>query len=266
MNVTRIFVAAVSLMASTSIALADCTGIPNAAAQPDGAWLFRDSETWRPVHDLGALIADGRSRTVSFVYVANEPDSGLGRRGLLVIKGGVVGTVSTKDDEQVRLTRDAYLKMDVCESYPAFSGAWVSGRSYDDYHDSGYRTPDDAKFRAFHVKYAARSGCRWSNDAKSDAYFAGKWQSNRSQFSFDPSVVAKGQHSQFLALFGITPAYAGQSMTNRRVEIKRYRADKNGLACVTFQVKLKPGSFVRINDLERGRGFRGTELSWKWPG
>jgi hypothetical protein len=204
---------------------------------------------------------------MTFAYIVNEPELKNTRRGILVIKTAVDRLASGKGD-RVTLAREAYKPIFKCERYPAFSGDSVSTRSYDRYHDYSYRVPkaDEKRLENFHVSYAARlRGCRRSNDATTDSYFAGRWQSNRSQFSFDTKVVARGQHSQFLAQFGSTPVYASTSMSQRRVEIKRYDADENGLACVLFSTAVKPGSFIRINDFERRRGlFRAAEQSWEW--
>ncbi|TGR83837.1 hypothetical protein EN866_33745 [Mesorhizobium sp. M2D.F.Ca.ET.223.01.1.1] len=264
-------IAALALLGSTIVALADCPDIPGAADQPDGTWLFLTTEGWRDVGKLKSVFADGATRRVSFAYIANDRKGGLSRRGVVVIKSGLDGKGSTQGGpDQVTLERQALRnsdKIDKCEIYPAFtSPKFVSGRSYDDYHDRGYKTNDDAVLDSFHIKYASRTGCRWSNDASADAYFAGRWTSNRSQFSFDPQIVAKGQPSQFLAaIFGVSAAYAGKQLAKRRVEIKPYHADETGFACVSFQLTLSPGSFVRVNDLERGQKVRASELSWQWP-
>ncbi|WP_155256333.1 hypothetical protein [Mesorhizobium loti] len=259
---------AFALLASTILALADCPSIPGAANQPDGAWLFLTTAGWRDVAKLKSVFADGATRRVSFAYIANDRTSGLSRRGVVVVKSGLDGKSSAQSGpDDVTLERGASPKIDKCEIYPTFaSPKVVGGRSYDDYHDGGYKTKYDATLKSFHVKYASRSGCRWSNDASADAYFAGRWTSNRSQFSFDPTIVANGQPSQFLAtIFGVSRAYAGKPMAKRRVELRPYRADETGLACVLFELTLEPGSFVRVNDLERGRKVRASELSWQWP-
>jgi hypothetical protein len=144
----------------------------------------------------------------------------------------------------------------------------VRGRSYDIYHDYSYSVErgDQDMIDSFHVNYPKRiRGCKRSNDDTTDSYFTGRWQSNRSQFSFDETVVVNGQRSQFFAQFGAAPAYASPSVSDRKVEMKRYISDKNGLACVAFSVPVRPGTFIRINDLERRIGlFRAAEQLWEW--
>lgn len=258
---------ALFLLTSGISALADCR-IAGAESLPDGTWLVSLNGNWKPVSELNGLVADGRAHDVNFTYVAREPDPTIPRRGILVIKTGVRAPDAVG---KVALAREAYQPVDQCESYPRFPGGSVRARSYDDYHDYSYSVEksDQKTIEAFHVSYPKRGqGCSRSNDDTTDSYFTGRWQSNRSQFSFDEDVVATGQHSQFLAQarFFIGPAYAGTGLSERRVEIKRYVADKNGLACVPFSVALKQGSFVRINDLERRDGlFRAPEQSWEWP-
>ena len=265
------FLASVVVAASAGAAFADCRAVTGAQGLPDGTWLFRASDGWRPVPSAGELPAAGRSRTVSFAYVVREPESKALRRGILVIKTGVNAPPS--GNGAVTLARANYretaMAVDRCESYPRFTGGSVSARSYDDYHDYSYRveSPDSDTLRSFHVTYPTRVAgrCKRSDDAATDSYFAGRWQSNRSQFSFNPRVVESGQHSQLLALFTVAPAYASPSMSEQRVEIRRYVADGSGLACVLFDTVVKPGSFVRVNDLERGRVFRAAEQAWTWP-
>jgi hypothetical protein len=234
----------------------------------DGAWLVSLNGSWQPMDRLNAALSDGRPRDLNFAYVARDPALTIYRRGILVIKTGF--RASAKGGDRVTLAREAYQRdrVETCESYPSFPGGSVRGKSYDNYHDYSYSVDgaDRTLLTSFHVTYAGRTrGCKASNDDNSDSYFTGRWQSNRSQFSFDESVVANGQHSQFLAQFGATPAYASTASA-RKVEIKRYTADSNGFACVTFTASMGPGSFIRINDLERRIGLlRADEQRWEWP-
>ena len=200
--------------------------------------------------------------------MAREPELKAFRRGILVVKTGLRAPAAG-NSERVTLAREAYRPIDRCETFPRFNGGSVKGRSYDGYHDYSYSVEESDRnmMASFHVSYAGRvQGCRNSNDDTVDSYFTGHWKSNRSQFSFDEKVVASGQHSQFFAQFGITPAYASTSISERRVEMKRYTSDRSGLACVTFNATVRPGTFIRINDLERRIGlFRAEEQSWEWP-
>ncbi|MDH2354240.1 hypothetical protein QCM80_26755 [Bradyrhizobium sp. SSUT112] len=261
-----LFVSVLALGTSSGAVLGGCD-IAGLDAMPDGAWLVSLNGSWRPIDELSPTLRDGRPREVTFAYVAREPELTTFRRGILVIKTAVRASGVARSD-RVTLARDAYKPVEKCESYPQFSGGSVKGRSYDDYHDYSYSAKglDGPLLSSFHVSYAARvQGCKGSDDDTTDSYFTGHWQSNRSQFSFDDRVVAKGQNSQFFAQFGVTPAYAS-SMSERKVEMKRYTSDRSGLACVTFNATVRPGTLLRINDLERRVGlFRAAEQSWEWP-
>ncbi|MCG6204479.1 hypothetical protein LPW26_07525 [Rhodopseudomonas sp. HC1] len=256
------------LAASATTAAADCSAIANAGKLDDGTWLYRRDNAWWPIASLTADVQDGRARKVTFAYVANEPVLKAARRGVLVIKTGVEGAQATETG-RVALVRDSYRNDGSCEAYPDFpSGKSVRIRSYDYYHDSSeIRDAADGKtLKAYHVDYSARNnGCKRTDDATPDGYFSFRRRSNRSDFSFNPEVVRGGQNSQFWAQFGFGTAYA-EPLAERQVTIKRYAADAGGLACVVFDATLKPGGFIRINDLERRVGsFRSDEQSWAWP-
>jgi hypothetical protein len=261
-----LFASILLLATSSSLVLGACD-VAGLDGKDDGTWLVSLNGSWQPMDRLNAALSDGRPRDLNFAYVARDPDLSIYRRGILVIKTGIRAAVA-KGGDRVTLAREAYQRVERCESYPPFPGGSVRGRSYDDYHDYSYSAdqPDQGLLTSFHVTYAGRAqGCKDSNDDNSDSYFTGRWQSNRSQFSFDESVVVKGQHSQFLAQFGATPAYAS-TVSARKVEMKRYTADRNGFACVTFTASVGPGSFIRINDLERRIGLlRADEQRWEWP-
>jgi hypothetical protein len=267
MNVMKALATTAAVLAAlVSPAKAACDDIPK-KLRGDGGWLFRINGTWRPViGELNDFVQNLKSRNVYFTYVVNDDNLNNPRRGLLVIKTGVSlkQADTTGDTSHVKLLRYPISKVAKCDGDYRYFDASVSGLSYDRYHDYGYRTDEDATINRFHIRYATRTGCLNSNDAQPDAYFSGHRASNISQFSFDPKVVRSGQHSQFLALFGVTPAYAAQAVSDRQVEIKRYVADDSGLACVRFSIKIQPGRFVRINDLDRRSPFRADEQSWTW--
>ena len=256
---------------SATTVSANCNQIADAGSMADGTWLFRKNGEWRPVTNLTAEITNGNTRSVTFAYIAREPNLKSARRGILVIKTGLEGP-SAANTGKVALVRDNYERLSAaerCELYPAFSsGKTVKIRSYDYYHDYSEITDaaDGATLKSFHVNYLARnSGCKRSDDATPDSYFASRRRSNRSDFSFNPEVVRAGQSSRFWAQFGFGTAYA-EPLAERQVMIKRYVANADGPACVVFDAELKPGSFIRINDLERRIGlFRSEEQSWEWP-
>lgn len=265
-------IACLIIAASATVALSDgCAQIPNAATLDDGAWLYRSGNEWRAVPRLMEDLRSGKPQTLTFAYVAHEPALKAGRRGILVIKTGIEAS-DGPNAGKVALVRENYARYsaeETCELYRTFaSGSRVKNKSYDDYHDYGEISDDaDARtLKSYHVSYLARNGgCKRSDDATVDNYFGWRRRSNRSDFSFDPDVVRSGQHSQFLAQFRFGTAYAA-SQAERQVTIKRYVADADGLACVVFDATLMPGSFIRVNDLERRNGlFRADEQSWAWP-
>jgi hypothetical protein len=254
------------LGASSSTVFGGCD-VAGLEAMQDGDWAVSLNGAWQTIDKLSPALSDGRPRELTFAYVARDPALATYRRGILVIKTGMRASAA-KGGDRVTMAREAYRPVEKCESYPSFPGGSVKGKSYDDYHDYSYSVdePDRSLLTSFHVTYAGRAqGCKKSNDDNSDSYFTGRWQSNRSQFSFDENVVVGGQHSQFLAQFGVTPAYAS-TVSGRKVEMKRYTADGNGFACVTFSASVGPGVFIRINDIERRVGlFRAAEQRWEWP-
>jgi hypothetical protein len=269
MSLSRILaIAALALSTAVTSAAANCDGIPHRHLR-DGEWLFRVGNSWYSVEKLADWVRPSRSRNVNFVYVVRDNRDATPRRGLLVIKTGTrfPESAPTSDTGHVALRRDAFPRASDCERDERQARSTVTAKSYDDYHDWGYQASagDRKAIEQFHVKYGSKTSCHFSNDARPDAFFAGKLASNRSQFSFDPNVVRQGQHSQFLSWFGIRAAYAGQPIADRKVEIKKYAASKDGLACVDFNIQVSHGSFIRINDLERRTLFRAEEGNWEWP-
>jgi hypothetical protein len=226
----------------------------------DGALLFSvDNSAYRPVKQfLNEALADGRPRNVWFTYVASDPSGA--RHGTIVIKTGTrVAAEDTSDKVTLKRTEG-----NSCNGGRAFEGGAVAGRLYDRYHDYSYSAGDEARvLDAFHTRYPGRNGCTASNDDSSDSFFRLRWQSNRSQFSFDPGVVERGQYSQFADQFVPTRALAS-GLRSRRVEMRRY-AMKETPVCIEFRAELRPGTFVRVVDLERRIGFeRASEEVWEW--
>ncbi|ABD08528.1 hypothetical protein RPB_3835 [Rhodopseudomonas palustris HaA2] len=262
-------IACLTIAASATTASADCRQIDNAGSYADGTWLYRKNGGWWPIGALTAEIANGRQRTMTFAYIARDAALRAARRGILIIKTGVEGPYATNTG-RVALIRENYTRYhpsETCENYPNFpSNKSVRIRSYDFYHDYGEITDraDSKTLQNFHVSYLTQPrGCKRSDDANADPY---QGRSNASDFSFNPEIVKSGQRSQFWAQFGFGTAYA-EPLADRQVTIKRYIADAEGLACVTFESTLRPGGFIRINDLERRKGaFRTDEQSWTWPG
>lgn len=230
------------------------------AYREDGALLFSvDNSAYRPVKQfLNEALSDGRPRDVWFAYVASDPSGA--RSGTIVIKTG--SRVAAEDaSDKVTLKRT---EGNSCNGGRAFEGRPVAGRLYDRYHDYSYSAGNDTSvLDAFHTRYQGRNGCTASNDDSPDSYFRLRWQSNRSQFSFDPSVVEGGQYSQFADQFVPTRAMAS-GLRSRRVEMRHYAMNETPV-CIEFRAELRPGTFVRIVDLERRIGFaRASEEFWEW--
>ena len=242
-------ISAFALGLLSQVAFANCTGVPELLIS-DGNWLFRVNGLWQPIGGLNSALADGRSRNVPFIYVARDPDGA--REGIVVIKTGTRAADGAED--KVELERSFGQR---CNDNRMFPGGKVRGRSYDAYHDYSYgvEREDQRTLEAFHLSYPVRAGrCKLSNDDTPDSYFAFRWQSNRSQFSFDRSVVRGGQFSQFVAQFGPSPAIAS-TLTARRVEVKYYATRNNNVACVSFAAPVRPGAFIRVIDLEHRTGL-----------
>lgn len=255
----RLVLIILTAITPTAASSADSCQEIDKAYQQDGAVLFSVGDAaYRPVKELNGALADGRPRDVWFAYVASDP---LGaRNGTVVIKTGS-RVESEGSIDQVELKRP---KGNTCNGDRAFAERPVAGRLYDRYHDYSYSAgKDTSDLESFHTRYPGRNGCTTSNDGSPDSFFRLRWQSNRSQFSFDPSVVERGQYSQFVDQFVPTRAIAS-GMRSRRVEMRHYTMNATPV-CIEFKVQLRPGSFIRIVDLERRNGLaRASEEVWEW--
>jgi hypothetical protein len=106
-------------------------------------------------------------------------------------------------------------------------------------------------------------------------------RSNRSQFSFDKTIVNEGIPDQAgedvrtlaVNIFGVGRAIGLErlpALVDQRVEMAQYRAPPDTPTCVLFQLAIpKAGAFVRVNDLEALssdslglRYFRSDEKEW----
>jgi hypothetical protein len=220
--------------------------------------------------------ADFNGRNVTFAYVVVE-NFAKARAGVLVIKSGRLRQMNEpavrRPNGRVQLVRlPNTFNNGACAPVPDFGEKDISAKSYDGYHDQGLNVPDIKTINAFHFQYASRrGGCRRTNDAAADSLAPPDLRSNRSQFSFDPDVVAHGTYSQVMAWFRPTRAYAGSEyLANQRVEMKQYRTVPAQPVCVTFTLAVRgSASFLRINDLEalsqnglRLRYIRSGEQQW----
>jgi hypothetical protein len=222
----------------------------------DGALYTMISGRWLPMPQN--LTARG---AVLFTYVVK---TAVPRAGVIVIKSGTTRNQSDVAPAQtmVKLVRSQSFSNHCKVS--AFSSNEISLKAYSDFHDFGYR--GTASLRAFenilhdfHIEYGSKTGSCGSDDLIRrtdsvifDALLAGDSRSNRSQFSFDPSVVNGGMYSQMLASLGFRSASAYEpNLIDLRVEIIPYRSESNEISCVQFGIPaLGPGYSIRINDLE----------------
>ncbi|MBB4509567.1 hypothetical protein [Rhizobium leguminosarum] len=264
MNWKRYATIALIIINGANGALAECIGILPAKDQNDRALLWRDKGRWKPMRELNGELAKGERRTVTVAYIAKDGKNQDPRRGVVVIKSGFTkpDPAPLKEVNAIALYRP-WIK-DPCRKrpYPEFRSN-VDSNSYDDYHDRYLKTADDETFSQFHIEYESRSGCRYSDDISADAFFGLRNRSNRSQFSFDPKVVRDGPISHFATWLGIRSAYADQLVGGRQVQIRKYVADENGLACVKFRVTVGPGAFLRVNDLEKRTLLGDDGAAWQ---
>jgi hypothetical protein len=239
-------------------------------------YYFRGSK-WTEIQSANyQLLPPGQ---YDFVYVINE-SLPLGRAGVLVIKSGRYQnpTRSAEEAKSVRLIRDesrfTKTRMTCPRAVAKFNsgGEPVSARAYDGYHDYGYQadpaSADMDTIRRFHVAYEnASRQCVETDRATPDFTIPGFFRSNRSQFSFDDTIVERGMGWQIAdagrSLIGRSYAAYGK-FAERQVKIRRYEAEGQQPACVHLNVSLAgPNHFLSVNDLENwSSGIRGPENRW----
>jgi hypothetical protein len=206
-----------------------------------------------------------------FTYVIDETFEAW-RAGVVIMKSGrqrkAGEEVSYPDVGTVKLVRKQSENFDnaPCGEVAPFGKGRVSSKSYDDYHDVGRSTDDDATLKAFHFNYTARQKrCHDTNSKLSDD-FSPYARSNRGQFSFDTDVVDRGTYFQFFVLLHVTSANASsEKLALQRVETRQYRVSAGAPECVMFKHSIPAGeAFLRINDLESlsAGAIRGPEHRW----
>jgi hypothetical protein len=232
------------------------------------------AEGWRPVPESGLQLSP--FGTAQFIYVAREQWNDK-RFGVLVVKTGRkigAGEADLKPTKkQLNLERLAQYEFDTCGSAPSFQGT-VAAQEYDRFHDYGYAasdTEDGRSLKQFHTSYTGRGKvCAESTDNTTfDAPSRSDWRNNRSQFSFDESVVRGGFYSQIVAgaTIGGAAAVGSIGLAGQRVSVTKYSTNEQKIACIPIQVDLAGRNFfLRINDLDDlrkpGRRFiRPPELS-----
>lgn len=244
------------------------TSSPSASLQDRELYYQSPSGRWTRLDFVGNNFPNG---FVNFAYVIREVAGVEARRGVLVIKTGRLRQPTEeavgRRAKSVELIRGKeHFNNAPCESKDPLD-ATVSAQDYDEYHDQGLTVASGKTLEKFHFKYAARRDkCLMTNNNFPDSIVPPDARSNRSQFSFDKSVVAFGTFSQFLALFKPASAFAAnEKFVNQRVELKQYKSAADTPVCVRFAVRVKgPGTFLRLNDLEALElGLRATEQEWQ---
>lgn len=237
----------------------------------DGQLYYRGAGTadWTYLPE-GSSVSLGNIKT-EFAYVLDETIEAW-RAGVVIFKSGrqrkAGEQVSYPDVGTVKLVRNQPQNFDntPCGEVAPFGKGRVSSKSYDDYHDVGWSTEDDATLNAFHFNYTARQKrCHGTNSKLSDNLSI-SGRSNRGQFSFDTDVVDRGTYFQFFVLLHATTATASsEKLAQQRVETRQYRVSAGAPECVIFKRSIPSGeAFLRINDLESlsTGAIRGPEHRW----
>ena len=265
MNWHQVLWAATIVLISPGLATATCDRIKGPLDYADRSLLWLDHGKWVPVKNLNSTLGDGKKKTLKFAYIIRDRKDLGKRKGVVVVKSGFSGPQTSGNTQYNSVQLHRPRTKDACRK-SAYNNmqAQVSTKAYDDYHDRGIKTGSDEAFSRFHITYESMQGCRRSNDSSADSFFKGNLRSNRSQFSFDPTVVAKGQYRHLFGWFRLNSAYANE-ISGRAVQIRKYQADTDGLACVTFRATVGPGAFLRVNDLESRTilGDDGAEWSYE---
>jgi hypothetical protein len=191
-----------------------------------------------------------------FAYVVDETFEPW-RAGVVILKTGrqrkAGEEVSYPDVGTVKLVRRAQnFDNAPCGEVAPFAKARVSSKSYDDYHDIGRSTDDDATLNAFHFNYTAREKrCHATNGKLSDNLSV-YGRNNRGQFSFDTDVVDRGTYFQVFVLLHVTTANASsEKLALQRVETRQYRVNAGTPECVLFKRREKHSSGSTISNRSR---------------
>jgi hypothetical protein len=235
----------------------NCTFLGDPIALRDGQLFYQppESSQWVEVGNASALPS---GQTLKFAYVVSQTVSRT-TGGAIVFKSGRRRTTDESDNapDEVRLDRNVseVTTKATCGVAAEFHGASVSARSYDQFHDQAGATPESDReaLKKFHYVYYGRNGCTRRTDSLSkDSRIPADPRSSRSQFSFDPDIVAHGIPDRYVALVRPNAARAAPSQyAERRVQLHAYTLPPGLPTCVRFDmpVAAKRG-FLRVNDLE----------------
>jgi hypothetical protein len=254
--------AVIAWLASAASAFANCAflGESNAGFLSDRQVFVRSGGNWIPFTSVRSLNL--AKRTAADFAVAIMPFSGRDRSGIVVIKSNRVERIGDKPDvtRNVRLLRNGVQPERLCVNHRRYAALpdydkSVSTTAYVDFHD--YRAKDTDALRSeeptltnFHFVYYSpvKGRCITTDDVNSDQS-PDINTSNRSQFSYDDTVLRDGRYSS-LRLFGARGASPFDGYADHKTLVKRYTTE-NGAACVEFKLDLDPDDYVlRINDLE----------------
>jgi len=243
---------------SSSAALGfDCADLGDAASNylSDRQLFARIDGVWRPFTTVPSLSLPKRT-TLDFA-VAIQPNSGRDRAGVVVIKSNRAEKVGDRPElaKTITLVRRQVQADSTCSDHRRFRALRefeesVSIRAYEDFHDYRYKdTPalreHETKLTEFHFPYfsGVRGRCVTTDDANSDTWNIPT--SNRSQFSYDETVVANGRYDPGKSF---PSKFAGY--TDNKTIVKRYQTVR-GLTCVGFRLEVDAEDYIiRVNDLE----------------
>ncbi|MEH2529206.1 hypothetical protein V1277_004418 [Bradyrhizobium sp. AZCC 1588] len=235
-----------------------------------------DAGEWQVFQGFQGL---SRPTAMTFAYVVKEDVAT--RTGVIVVKTARwVPARSASRSTAVKLVRDSSFPDRQCSS-PFFGTKSVSTRAYEDYHGKGFLEsraldstaqgePTDTNrqvLERFHSKYPTARGCRSSDSTTYDGF---EYRNNRSQFSYDTSVVDNGWSyaTTNLVLSLIPAALAAPSrLQQQRTEIFHYKVMPTQPTCIMFDLNSATADQVlRINDVEdRNSIFRTGEKRWQPP-
>ena len=256
-----------SLNPSSGIAAAFGCSRLNGLSLEDGQIYYRSREdnhkvVWKYIDSPVTKLELSKFYGRHVIYVVKDDEDQV-RSGVLVVKTGRTLRPNEKDISQnkkiIHLVREGKLERpDKKCPYKNFQGANVTAKYYDFYHDAdlllrgkeGRRELE--KLNHFHTEYRGRHfACRTTNSTEPNLILPWAWdfRSNRSQFSFDKSVVATGLHNPIWKIFHFS-SNGSAGLRNEVAAIVRYKL-KEGVACVDIAIpRPTPEVFIRINDLE----------------
>jgi hypothetical protein len=254
--------AMIAWLASATSAFASCAflGESNAGFVSDKQVFVRNGGgNWIPFTSVQSLNL--AKRTAADFAVAIVPLSGRDRSGIVVIKSNRVERIGDKADvtRNVRLLRNGVQPEKLCVNHRRYDALpdydkSVSTAAYMDFHD--YRAKDTAALRSeevtltkFHFVYYSpvKGRCITTDDDNADESPEIN-TSNRSQFSYDATVLRNGRYGSEKLWARLPSPFDGYA--DHKTLVKRYTTD-NGVACVEFKLEVDPDEYVlRINDLE----------------